>query len=168
MEHNYVISGGDDHARRLHAGSGYRCHACVLSPASRGTMILASADPMAVPALDHNFPALGNGLKSRGKGAKVNRDIMRAPPLAAYESKALSGVHDGMTDARCGQVIRARSDAIYHPVDTCQTGVHKSAVVGTCVMHRLTGGSTNTRTIMIAERAADFIKADAAQTALAQ
>lgn len=168
MEHNYVISGVDDHARKLHAGDGNSCHVCVLSPASRGTMTLATADPMPAPAIDPNFLAAGNDLKTWIKGAKGTRDIMRTPPLAAFESRELFGAHDGVIDARCEQVIRAHSDTLYHPVGTCKMGVDKSAVVDTSVMHTLTGGKTNTPTIMIAERAADFIKADAAQTALAQ
>ena len=168
MEHNYVISGVDDHARKLHAGDGNSCHVCVLSLASRGTMTLASADPMPAPAIDHNILAVCNDLKSWGKGAKVTRDFMRTPPLAAFESRELLGVHDGMRDAHCEQVTRARGDTLYHPVDTCQMDVDKSTVVDTSVMYTLTGGKTNTLTIMIAKRAADFIKADAAQTALAQ
>ncbi|MEQ8935691.1 MAG: GMC family oxidoreductase N-terminal domain-containing protein, partial [Amphiplicatus sp.] len=39
----------DDHGRKKHLGGGYSCHVCVLRPKSRGTVRLASADPMAPP-----------------------------------------------------------------------------------------------------------------------
>ena len=172
----------DDHARKLHLGYGYSCHICVLRPASRGSVTLASADPMAAPTIDPNFLAQDSDLTTLIKGAKMAREIMKTPPLAAYEHKELFGVRDGMTDADWANVIRARADTIYHPVGTCKMGVDDSAVVDprlrvhgvqglrvvdASVMPSVTSGNTNAPTIMIAERAADLIKADAAQPAAA-
>lgn len=42
----------DDHSRRLHWGHGYSLHVCVLRPASRGTVTLASADARVAPVID--------------------------------------------------------------------------------------------------------------------
>ena len=179
---HFVVSVVDDHARKLHLGYGYSCHICVLRPASRGSVTLASADPMAAPTIDPNFLAQDSDLTTLIKGAKMAREIMKTPPLAAYEHKELFGVRDGMTDADWANVIRARADTIYHPVGTCKMGVDDSAVVDprlrvhgvqglrvvdASVMPSVTSGNTNAPTIMIAERAADLIKADAAQPAAA-
>jgi len=179
---HFVVSVVDDHARKLHLGYGYSCHICVLRPASRGTVTLASADPMAAPAIDPNFLAQDSDLTTLIKGAKMAREIMKTPPMAAYEHKELFGVRDGMTDADWAEVIRARADTIYHPVGTCKMGVDDMAVVDpqlrvhgmqglrvvdASVMPSVTSGNTNAPTIMIAERAADLIKADAAQPAAA-
>ncbi|WP_299414818.1 GMC family oxidoreductase N-terminal domain-containing protein [uncultured Sulfitobacter sp.] len=173
---HFVISVVDDHARKLHPGYGYSCHVCVLRPASRGTVTLASSDPMAAPAIDPNYLAEESDLQTLIKGAKMSRDIMKTPPLAAYEHKELFGIHDGMSDSDWEQTIRNRADTIYHPVGTCKMGVDDMAVVDpqlrvhgmqglrvvdASVMPTVTSGNTNAPTIMIAERAADFIKADA-------
>jgi len=174
---HFVISVVENHARRLHAGYGYSCHVCVLNPASRGTVTLASADPMAAPAIDPNFLDADSDLDTLVKGARMSREIMKSPPLAEYEHKELWGIRDAMSDADWAALIRARADTIYHPVGTCKMGTDALAVVDPQLrVHGMTGlrvvdasvmptvisGNTNAPTMMIAERAAEFIKADAA------
>ncbi len=180
---HFVISIVDDHARKLHPGYGYSCHVCVLHPASRGTVTLASADPMAAPLIDPNFLAEDSDLATLIKGAKMTREIMNAPALRPYRHKELFGTGDNMTDAEWEEIIRTRADTIYHPVGTCKMGRDGMAVVDphlrvhgmeglrvvdASVMPTVTSGNTNAPTIMIAERAADLIKAQAAPAIAAQ
>jgi choline dehydrogenase-like flavoprotein len=175
---HFVISVVDDHARKLHPGYGYSCHVCVLRPASRGSVTLASADPLAAPVIDPNYLAERADLDTLIKGAKMTRRIMQTPPMAGFAHKELFGIRDGMSDADWEQIIRSRADTIYHPVGTCKMGVDEMAVVDpelrvhgmdalrvvdASVMPHVTSGNTNAPTIMIAERAADMIKADAAR-----
>lgn len=176
---HFVISIVDDHARKLHLGHGYSCHICALRPHSRGSVGLNSADPLAPPRIDPAYLNDTRDLDLMIKGAKMTRDIMKTEPLAGYESKELFGITDGMSDADWAAKIRERADTIYHPVGTCKMGVDEMAVVDpelrvhglqalrvvdASVMPRLIGGNTNAPTIMIAEKAADLMKA-ARQTA---
>lgn len=176
---HFVISIVDDHARKLHLGHGYSCHVCALRPHSRGSVGLNSADPLAPPRIDPAYLSDARDLELMIKGAKMTRDIMKSEPLASYESKELFGITDGMSDADWAAKIRERADTIYHPVGTCKMGVDEMAVVDpelrvhglealrvvdASVIPRLIGGNTNAPTIMIAEKAADLIKA-ARQTA---
>ena len=170
---HFVISIVDDHARKLHAGYGFSCHVCVLRPKSRGSVRLASADPLAAPAIDPAFFADPDDLAVMLKGTRITRRILSAPALAPYRARELylSGEPD---DETLTAHIRARADTIYHPVGTCRMGNDDGAVVtpdlrlrgvqglrvvDASVMPCLPGGNTNAPTIMIAERAASMILA---------
>ena len=171
---HFVISVVDDHARRLHLGHGYSCHVCALRPHSRGTVFLESADPLAPPGIDPRYLSDPRDLGTLIAGARMTREIMKTPPLADYEHIELHGLRDGMDYAEWERHVRARADTIYHPVGTCRMGVGEDAVVDPAlrvrgmeglrvvdasVMPTLVGGNTNAPTIMIAEKAADMIRA---------
>lgn len=173
---HFTIAMVDDHARKLHYGYGYSCHVCKLRPESRGTVGLNSADPMAAPAIDPGFLSDKRDLQTMIKGARMARDILNAPALAKYRHKELFGTDTAQTDQDWEEHIRARADTIYHPVGTCKMGVDEMAVVDpqlrvrgleglrivdASVMPTLVSGNTNAPTIMIAEKAADMIKAAA-------
>ncbi len=163
----------DDHGRKKHLGGGISCHVCVLRPKSRGSVTLASNDPLAPPAIDPNFLDDEDDLMRLKKGARIIQRIFNAPALAQVKGKALY-VDDSVDDAALEADIRARSDTIYHPVGTCRMGSDAEAVLDTqlrvngvdglrvvdaSIMPALVSGNTNAPTIMIAEKAAAMMKA---------
>jgi choline dehydrogenase-like flavoprotein len=166
----------DDHGRKLHWGHGYSCHVCVLRPKSRGRVSLASSDPIADPAIDPAFLEDDRDMEKLVKGVKLVQQIMRAPAFDAVRGKPF--YHSDTDDEAVLRAdIRARADTVYHPVGTCKMGndnmavvddrlrVHGLAglrVVDASIMPNLISGNTNAPTIMIAEKAADMIKEDAA------
>ena len=171
---HFVIAVVDDHARKLHYGHGFSCHICKLRPESRGTVALRSADPFAAPAIDPAFLSDERDLATMITGARMMRDILQAPALEKYRHKEMFGTETARSDADWEQHIRARADTIYHPVGTCKMGVDEWAVVDptlrvrgirglrvvdASVMPTLVSGNTNAPTIMIAEKAADMIRA---------
>ncbi|MBB5519901.1 GMC family oxidoreductase [Amphiplicatus metriothermophilus] len=165
----------DDHGRKKHLGAGYSCHVCVLRPKSRGTVSLASPDPTAPPAIDPNFLGDEDDLRRLAKGARIVHRLFDAPAFAAIDGAQLY-LDRNADDAALIADIRARADTIYHPVGTCRMGsderapldpalrvrgVERLRVVDASVMPTLIGGNTNAPTIMIGEKGADLIRADA-------
>lgn len=161
----------DDHLRKIHFGGGMSCHVCVLRPESRGSVRLASSDPLAPPIIDPNFLAADRDVQTLLAGFRMVRQIMESPALKPIRGTELNT--RGMTsDHDLISAIRARTDTVYHPVGTCRMGNDDAAVCdpqlkirGTdniwiadaSVMPDLISGNTNAPVVMIAERAAEFI-----------
>ena len=175
LQLHFVISIVEDHARKLRPGYGYSCHVCVLRPKSRGEVGLMDADPLSAPRIDPRFLSHPGDLALMFKGVRQTHAIMNAPSLAKYAPRALQPLDLG-DDNQLLASIRARADTIYHPVGTCKMGSDDMAVVDSQLrVHGLSGlrvvdasifptlvsGNTNAPTIMIAERAADWIRGDA-------
>lgn len=161
----------DDHNRKLHWGHGYSCHVCVLRPKSVGSVGLTSADPSAAPRIDPNILGHDDDVQTLLKGYRMTQEITAQAPMARYGLQDIYS--DGLyRDEQLIEVLRQRTDTIYHPVGTCRMGNDESAVVDSqlrvhgiqglrvvdaSIMPTLVGGNTNAASIMIAERAAEWI-----------
>ncbi|MFM9924583.1 GMC family oxidoreductase N-terminal domain-containing protein [Variovorax sp. H27-G14] len=172
LQLHFVIAITDDHARKLHTGFGFSCHVCVLRPKGRGDVRLNDADPASAPRIDPRFLSEPEDMALLLAGVKKTREILRAPALAKYRQRELYTA-DAHTDEDLARHIRARADTIYHPVGTCRMGtdamsvvdaqlrvhgIENLRVVDASVMPTLIGGNTNAPTVMIAERAADWMR----------
>lgn len=169
---HFIVSMVDDHARRLHLGHGFSCHVCLLRPRSRGTLTLASADPLAAPLIDPAFLMDPQDVEDMVAGFRLTRQLMEAPALAAWVRKDMVTA-EVRSDDDIRAVLRRRVDTVYHPVGTCRMGMDADAVVDpelrvrgieglrvvdASIMPTLIGGNTNAPVIMIAEKAVDMMR----------
>ena len=102
-------------------------------------------------------------------------NILGAAAFDACRGKEIVPGSTVQSDDSLRQFIRDKAESIYHPVGTCKMGndplavvddrlrVHGLSglrVVDASIMPLLVGGNTNAPTVMIAEKAADMIKAE--------
>ena len=176
LQLHFVIGKLVDHGRKTVLGNGVSCHLCVLRPRSRGSVSLASADPLAPPRIDPNFLSDPDDVERTVRGVKLMRRVLQQPALAAFGGQELPASASAQSDGQIEQFIRNHADTIYHPVGSCRMGpgpgdvvdarlrvhgIEGLRVVDASIMPRITSGNTNAPVIMIAEKAAAMIKADA-------
>ena len=178
LQLHFVVGKLVDHGRKTVFGHGYSCHVCLLRPKSRGSVTLASPDPLATPLIDPAFLSDPDDTARLVRGFKLMRHILAQPALAQYGGREVAASSAAQTDAEIEAYVRQQADTIYHPVGTCRMGpAHQAAeggsvvaadlrvhglqglrVVDASVMPQIVGGNTNAPTIMIAEKASELIR----------
>jgi choline dehydrogenase len=165
----------DDHTRKNHLGHGYTLHVTLLRPKSRGSVTLQSARAQDAPLIDPQFLSDPRDLATLVKGTQIGWDIMQSDAFEPYRGPMLYPLNR-QDPIQIAEFLRDHSDTEYHPCGTCKMGptsdpaavvdtelrvygIDKLRVVDASIMPQLTSGNTNAPTIMIAEKAADMIKA---------
>ncbi|MCL4696886.1 MAG: GMC family oxidoreductase N-terminal domain-containing protein, partial [Burkholderiaceae bacterium] len=172
LQLHFVIAKLVDHGRKTVLGHGYSCHVCLLRPKSRGSLTLASADPLAAPRIDPNFLGDDDDTARLVRGFKLMRRLLAQPALARFGGRESPSSAAATSDAEIEQFIRRYADTIYHPVGTCRMGpggasslnvvdhelrvhgIEGLRVADASIMPSVVSGNTNAPAIMIGERAA--------------
>jgi choline dehydrogenase-like flavoprotein len=156
---------------------GYCFGPVVIKPTSRGRVMLRAPLPDSKPRVLCNFLTTPEDRESMLIGMRMALEIARQDPLKAVERAPFS-VPAGDSDEEIMAFVRRASQSVYHPCSTCAMGAvvdselrvfgHQGLrVVDASVMPEITRGNTNAPVIMIAERAADLIRAAAGTQAAA-
>jgi choline dehydrogenase-like flavoprotein len=147
-----------------------------LRPESRGTIHAASPDPLKPPAIRPNFLATEEDRRAMIDGMKIARSIVAQAPMDRFRGAELNPGPDCRTDADWLDFARRDGQTIYHICGTCRMGgdpgsvtdpqlrvreVAGLRVADASVMPRIVSGNTQAAVFMIAEKAADLIRADA-------
>jgi choline dehydrogenase len=156
-------------------GHGYTTTTELLRPKSRGTVSLSRPDPQAPLVIDPKFFSENDDLEVLLTGYKESRRILASAPFQALGPVEMTPGAARQSDDDLRDFILHNSGTGFHPVGTCKMGVDDMSVVDpelkvrgvsglrvidASVMPTLIGGNTNAPTIMIAEKAADMIRAD--------
>ncbi len=152
---------------------GVTLNSAYLRPRSRGTVRLASADPLAAPLIDPNYWADPHDREMSIRGLKLAREIMRQDALKPFVLAERLPGPDVQTDADYFNYACAHAKTDHHPAGTCRMGADPHAVVDpqlrfngiaglrvvdASIMPSVVSSNTNAATIMIAEKAADMIR----------
>jgi len=165
----------DDHNRKMHLGHGYTLHVTLCRPKSRGSVTLQSAKSTDAPLIDPAFLQHPDDMATLVKGTQIGLDILKAKAFDDYRGDMLYPIDRNNTQ-QIEAFLRDHSDTEYHPSGTCKMGpqsdpmavvdaelrvhgIQNLRVVDTSIMPTLTGGNTTAPTIMIAEKAADLLRA---------
>ncbi len=149
---------------------------CHLRPESRGHVRLASPDPNAHPVIQPNYLSTEGDRLVAARAIRLTRRIMAQEPLARYAPEEFKPGPELQSDAELAHGAGDIASTIFHPVGTARMGSDPRAVVDArlrvngltglrvvdaSIMPRITSGNTQAPVIMIAEKAADMIRADA-------
>jgi choline dehydrogenase-like flavoprotein len=165
----------------LHRFPAFTASVCNLQPTSRGHIRLRSADAAAAPMIAPNYLSTDEDRGVATQSIRVARNIVKQPALAAYRPVEYLPGEGRAPDGDTTALLKAAGDigtTIFHPVGTAKMGrgtdpsavvderlrvigLDRLRVVDASVMPTITSGNTNSPTIMIAEKGAAMIRADA-------
>ena len=169
LEFHFAPSLFFDEGLTAPADHGYCFGPVVIHPTSRGRVMLRAPLPDSKPRVLCNFLTTPEDRESMLAGMRIALEIAGQTPLRAVQREPFS-VPESDSDAALMAFVKRAAQSVYHPTSTCAIGAVVDSelrvygceglrVVDASVMPTITRGNTNAPTIMIAERAADLIRA---------
>jgi choline dehydrogenase len=162
-----------NNGRELSPHHGFAAHTNVIRPESRGSVRLASANPLDAPLIDQNYLASAEDRRIARAAVRIAREVFAQAAFDALRGEELEPGPAVRSDAELDAFIRAKAEADYHSVGSCRMGRDEHAVVDerlrvrgldglrvvdASVIPHMIGGNTCMPVIMIAEKAADMIR----------
>ncbi len=165
----------DAFGQPLHAFPALTASVCNLNPTSRGTVHIRSNRHQDAPAIAPNYLATAEDRKIAADSLRQVRRIAAQPALARYEPVEWKPGTQFETDEELARLAGDIASTIFHPVGTTRMGrpddpsavvdshlrvrgIRGLRVVDAGVMPTITSGNTNSPTLMIAEKAAPWIR----------
>ncbi len=160
----------------VHKFSGFTLSACQLRPESTGSLLVRSSDPREARVIQPNYLSAETDRRVIVDGVRLGRRLAGAPALKPYVVEEYSPGERVRSNGDLREFVREDATTIFHPAGTCKMGEDADAVVDSHLrVHGLAGlrvvdasimpvivsGNTNAPVIMIGEKAADLILADA-------
>ncbi|MES2943109.1 MAG: GMC family oxidoreductase N-terminal domain-containing protein [Pseudomonadota bacterium] len=160
----------------LHSFNAFTASVCNLNPTSRGTVNIKSPRFEDAPAISPNYLSTAEDHKVAADSLRVTRKIVSQSALAAYQPEEFKPGLQFQTDEDLTRLAGDIATTIFHPAGTTKMGsandpmavvdshlkvrgITGLRVVDAGVMPLITSGNTNSPTLMIAEKAAEWIQA---------
>ena len=162
----------------LHTFNAITASVCNLNPTSRGTVQIKTPDFHDAPAIAPNYLSTAQDRKVAADSLRVTRRILAQSAMQKFEPEEFKPGLQYQSDEELATLAGDIASTIFHPVGTTAMGraddplavvdtrlkvrgVQGLRVVDAGVMPRITSGNTNSPTLMIAEKAAQWIVEDA-------
>lgn len=156
----------------LHAYSGFTAAVWQCHPASRGSVRIRSADPLAPPRIETNYLKESLDCRTLVAGIRMLREIYRQPAFRPlWDAEVLPGPQ-AASDAELLDFARRHGGTVFHCVGTCRMGsdaravvdprlrvrgVERLRVIDASVMPAVTSANTNAAALMIGEKGAAML-----------
>ena len=154
--------------------NGVTLNACLLRPASRGTVRLRSANPLDKPLIDNNYLAEPEDLRLEIAGLRYAREILKQSPISARITVEVLPGKDVTSAKDLGEHCRRTVKTNWHPVGTARMGKAKDKfavldddlrvrgldglrVIDASAMPFIPSGNTNAPVMALASRAIDLL-----------
>lgn len=162
----------------LHRFPAITASVCNLNPSSRGTVLAQSPRTEDAPEIQPNYLSTSDDERVAVESLKVVRAIVAQPAMRRFSPSEYRPGPDRVCDEDLLDAARSIGSTIFHPVGTTKMGrasdpeavvdarlrilgVQGLRVVDAGIMPTITSGNTNSPTLMIAEKAAGWIVAEA-------
>ena len=160
----------------LHSFNAFTASVCNLNPTSRGTVNIKTPRFEDAPAIAPNYLSTAQDRQVAADSLRVTRKIVSQSALAKYQPEEFKPGVQFQTDDDLARLAGDIATTIFHPVGTTKMGrdddpmavvdshlrvrgIRGLRVVDAGVMPLITSGNTNSPTLMIAEKAAQWIQA---------
>jgi choline dehydrogenase len=168
----------DAFGQPLHRFNAFTASVCNLNPTSRGHVRITSPDFTVAPAIAPNYLSTEQDRKIAADSLRITRTLAAQPALQKYAPEEYKPGVQFQSDAELAKLAGDIATTIFHPVGTTAMGLASDPmsvvdarlrvrgvaglrVVDAGVMPLITSGNTNSPTLMIAEKAAEWIATDA-------
>jgi choline dehydrogenase len=162
----------------LHSFNAFTASVCNLNPTSRGWVRIRSPQFRDAPAIATNYLSTPEDRQVAADSLRVTRRIAAQPALAKYNPREWRPGTQYQSDEDLARLAGDIATTIFHPVGTTRMGgdddplavldarmrvrgVAGLRVVDAGAMPTITSGNTNSPTLMMAEKAAEWIVQDA-------
>ena len=166
----------DAFGQPLHTFNAFTASVCNLNPTSRGAVKIRSAQASDAPSIAAHYLSTDEDRLIAANSLRLTRNIVGQSALAKYKPREVKPGVQYQSDEDLAKLAGDIGTTIFHPVGTAKMGpaadpmavvdshlrvhgVQGLRVVDASVMPTITSGNTNSPTLMIAERAAEWILA---------
>ena len=165
----------DAFGQPLHRFPAFTASVCNLNPESRGTVRIRTPRGQDPPLIAPHYLATDGDRRIAAQSLRLTRRIVAQPALARYAPVEIKPGAEFESDAELATMAGDIGTTIFHPVGTCKMGrdgdplavldarlavrgVAGLRVADASAMPSITSGNTNAPTLMLAERAAAWLR----------